>query len=125
MDLMMVNKKVIIQADGSSHFKAIHDGKLGKQQHDDVRFCVTAVSKGVSVVRVHAEQLATGKRPQYLAAAIQFAAASTCVVLSCGYNTVTWYDHNKVCTFAQHLADMLPGFRVCTATYRNIVICKQ
>lgn len=125
VDFMMVDRRLIIQADGSSHFKAMHGDKPGKQQQDDLRFCETAVGKGVSVVRIHAEQCSGGGRPQYLAAAIQLAAASTCVVLSPGYNTVAWYEKGSLHTIAQMLADRLSGFRVCTAAFGNIVISKQ
>lgn len=90
-----------------------------------MRFRETAVNKGVSVVRVQALQVRSNMPPHYLAAAIKVAAASTCIVLSCGYNSVMLYQNNKHCTYAQLLAEQLSGFRVITAAYGNIVIFRQ
>lgn len=125
VDFMMLSQKVIIQADGSSHTKDMRGEEPGKQLDDDMRFCVAAVSKGVSVVRVHEQQLSGTQRPVYLAAAVQHAAADTCIVLSSGYNTVTFYHNHKPCTYAQLLAEQLSGFRVLHDACSNIVICKK
>ena len=124
-DFMMLSKRVIIQADGSCHFQGMYEQTTGKRLEDDVRFCVQAVEAGLSVVRVHAQQVTCSKYPSYLAAAVQLAAASQCVVLSSGYSIVYIYESGKLLTYAELLSKRLAGFRVYTAAFGNIVICKQ
>lgn len=124
-DFMMLNKRVIIQADGSCHFEGMYEQSTGKRLADDLRFCVQAVEAGLSVVRVHVQQVGSSKFPSYLAAAVQLAAASPCIVLSSGYSTVYIYEGGQLLTYAELLAKRLSGYRVYTATFGNIVISKQ
>jgi len=124
-DFMMLNKLVIIQADGSCHFEGMYEQSTGERLYDDLRFCVEAVEAGLSVVRVHAQQVTCSKHPSYLAAAIQLAAADKCIVLSSGYSTVYMYEDGQLLTYAQLLTCRLPGFRVYTAAFGNIVLVKQ
>jgi len=124
-DFMMLDQRVIIQADGSCHFEGMYEHSSGKRLNDDLRFCVQAVGAGFSVVRVHVQQVKCNKHPSYLAAAVQLAAASQCIVLSSGYSTVYIYEGGQLLTYAQLLVKRLAGFRVYTAAFNNIVICKQ
>lgn len=123
-DFMMLDKHVIIQADGSCHFEGMYEQSSGKRLDDDLRFCVQAVTSGPSVVRVHARQVTSSMFPSYLAAAVQQAVADCCIVLSAGYNTIYICNHGQLLTYAQLLAQRLAGFRVYTVAHGNIVISR-
>lgn len=122
--LLRLSRLVVLQADGSCHFGGLYEGSAAEKLADDLRFCVQAVMAGVSVVRVHLLQVNSKSYPTYLQAAVSEAASKLCVVLTPGYSTVGWYNNGKWLTYAEELAIMLPGFRVCTAAQNNIVICK-
>ena len=53
MDFKYISHPIVIQADGSCHFKPLYDSTTGKQLYDDLRFCAAAYKSGCSVVRVH------------------------------------------------------------------------
>jgi hypothetical protein len=124
-DFMMLNKRVALQADGSRHFKDFYTTDVEQALKDDMRFCVAAVKAHVSVVRVHQQQLTGMRYPAYLQTAIAEAEKHTCIVLSPGYNTVHFYDKGWFVSYAQLLADQLPGFRVLVGMCSNVVITRM
>jgi hypothetical protein len=42
MDFKYISHPIVIQADGSCHFKPVYDSTTGKQLYDDLRFCAAA-----------------------------------------------------------------------------------
>lgn len=123
VDFKCIHHSVIIQADGSCHFKRMYDSTTGKQLDDDLRFCAAAYSAGYSVVRVHDLQVANTSNPAFLAAAVSTAASTRCIVLSPGYASVCMYDSGRFVTYAGMLCDSLPGCCMSRDRYNNIVIC--
>lgn len=123
VDFKCMHHSVIIQADGSCHFKRMYDSTTGKHLDDDLRLCAAAYSAGYSVVRVHDLQLANMRNPAFLAAAVSTAASTRCVVLSPGYASVCMYDQGGFVTYAAMLCERLPGCSVSRDSFNNLVIC--
>lgn len=123
VDFKCIHHSVIIQADGSCHFKRMYDSTTGKQLADDLRFCAAAYSAGYSVVRVHDLQMANTRNPAFLAAAVATATSKRCVVLSPGYASVCMYDCGGFVTYASMLCHSLPGCSMSCDSYNNTVIC--
>lgn len=122
VDFKCMHLPVIIQADGSCHFKRMYDSTTGKQLDDDLRFCAAAVSAGYSVVRVHDLQLSSVRNTAFLAAAVSIAASTRCIVLSPGYASVCMYDEGGFVTYAGMLCARLPACSTSRDSYNNIVI---
>lgn len=125
VDFMSIDRHVFLQADGSCHFEGIHDTSPGCKLQKDMQCCVQFIRAGKSMIRVHHRQLQYVGYPFYLAAAIAEAEKHTCIVLSAAYAALQWYDNGRMVSYAQALADMLPGFRVLPGQHGNIVIKKE
>jgi len=78
IDFLLLCHLVAIQADGSSHFKGIHERSRDQQLGIDIEFCVAAMRAGVSVIRVHDTQLKAGLQPGWLSHAVAFAKMCVC-----------------------------------------------
>lgn len=89
VDFLLLHHKVIIQADGCSHFTTMHKRTSDEALHTDLSFCVHAVQAQHSVIRVHDTQLQTGIDPGCLQEAVAHAKTCVCVVLSHSYATVS------------------------------------
>lgn len=120
--LLRCERAVVLQADGNCHFAGLYEETATCKLAADLRFCVAAVTAGVSVVRVHATEVDTRRYPAYLPVAVEAAAAHRCIVLSPGYTTTYMYDKGLLVTYAAVLAGMLPGCRVVTDNVNNCVI---
>jgi very-short-patch-repair endonuclease len=123
VDFKCISHKLVIQADGSCHFKSMYDSTTGKQLDDDLRFCAAAYKAGFSVVRVHDRQIANTHCLAFLAAAVSVASNTQCIVLSPGYSTVCMYDMGCFVTYAEMLCDMLPGTSTTRDGFNNLIIC--
>lgn len=117
--------KLVIQADGSCHFKSMYDNTSGKQLLEDVRFCVQAVTSGTSVIRVHEAQVSRPKRHKFMSAAIAAATNGVCIVLSPGYQSITMYEPGRQVTYAQLLSHSLPGCVTMVDAEHNTIIRLQ
>jgi very-short-patch-repair endonuclease len=121
VDFLHLSQKAVMQADGSSHFKDTFDADCRAALDTDMRFCVRAVGKGVSVIRVHDWNL---RRNGFLAAASRIATGSLCVVLSLAYSTVYMYEAGSMQTYVQVLARLLPGAHIEYPGWGIVIRCK-
>ena len=122
VDLKCISHPIVIQADGSCHFKRMYDSTTGKQLHDDLRFCAAAYKSGCSVVRVHELQIGDQHSTAFLSAALSVASSTQCIVLSPGYTMVCMYEPGRFVTYAQLLCDMLPGTTTMRDACSNTII---
>lgn len=119
VDFMFLERSVIIQADGDSHFRGTYQQSSVEQLCLDAAFCARAVSNGVSVIRVHDADLQSGLNPTILRYAVSVATMGVCVVLSHAYTRVWWYEGSKPVTYIDKLKTMLGAssvyrFNTCT-----------
>lgn len=124
VDFKFMHLAVVLQADGSCHFQQMYQESTGQRLYDDLKFCVAAVEAGISVIRVHVADINRRAYPNYLPPAIEAAAAAVRIVLSSGYSTVYIFENGQLLTYAQVLANMLPGSNVMTDAYNNTIISK-
>lgn len=125
VDFKCIGHPLIIQADGSYHFKDMYDSTTCKQLHDDLHFCAAAFRAGYSVVRVHDLQVTRVYDTNFLAAAIASATSTQCIVLSPGYTSVCMLESGCFVTYADMLCAMLPGSSTTRDCYNNCVISVQ
>lgn len=125
VDFMHTSQKAIMQADGSGHFHDTFDVSCRSVLEQDMSCCVKAVEAGVSVIRVHDQQLQRGLRHGFLAAACQVATSCLCVVLSPAYHTVCIYEAGRMVTYADMLASRLPAGHVMRVPWGIVILCKK
>ena len=125
VDFMLLSKKAVLQADGSSHSKSVYEESSGAKLASDLRFDVAGVQGGVSVIRVHDIQLRTWLHSDFLAKAVAIAETHCCIVLSVGYTTVCMHAEGHVLTYAQMLVRQLPGSYINHYAWGIVVICSK
>lgn len=111
-DFMHISKKAVLQVDGSSHFKDMFGKTCRAQLETDLSFCVKAVQRGVSVIRVHELQQRMWLSEGFLQNATAVATSGVCIVLSVGYCGVHMLEGGQLVSYADRLAQLLGGWTV-------------
>ncbi len=120
--VLRTHRSVVLQADGSCHFDGLYQENATTKLASDLRFCVAAMTTGLSVVRVHVTEVNNKSYPTYLHAGIQAAIDDCCIVLSPSYSTIYMYDQGLPVTYAHVLAGMLPESKLSYDKWHNTVI---
>lgn len=108
-DFMHITQQVVMQADGSGHFKDMYGASCRAKLETDLSFCVAAVKAAKSVIRVHELQQRMWLCEDFLRTATAHALSRVCVVLSVGYRGVYMLEAGQLVTYADRLAQMLGG----------------